>query len=227
MESTLHHELKVYYGGSTNDVEVQVDGFRIDAVVDGVLYEIQQASLGALRKKVQSLLTRHSVVVVKPLACRKKLIRRAKKSGPVVSCRYSPLREGIYHLFVDFVYFVEVFPHKRLTLEVALTEQEEHRITRARRRRFGPDYRVEDRRLVQVVSTQSFRTVADLRSLIPATLDSSFTTEDLAREAKIPRWIAQKMAYCLRKTGAIECLGKKGRAMLYGVPQPKSRRKAA
>jgi hypothetical protein len=226
MESTLHRELKLLYGGSIEDVEVQVDGFRIDAVVDGKLFEIQQASLGAIREKVRNLLERHHVVVVKPLASRKRLIRRAKANGPVISSRYSPRRESVFNLFEELVYFVDVFPHKRLTLEVLLTEQEEHRITRVRRRRFGPDYRVEDRRLVQVDSTYSLRTVADLRGLLPGTLISPFTTEDLAREAKIPRWIAQKMAYCLRKTGAIKDLGKKGRSSLYGLPKGRSRRAA-
>ena len=226
MESTLHRELKLYYGGSLDDVEVKIDGYRIDAVVNGTLYEIQQASLGALRKKVRALLTRHSVVVVKPLASRTMLIRRNKKSGPVVSSRYSPTRESLYHLFVDLGYFVDVFPHERLTLEVVLIEQEEHRIPRTRRRRWGLDYRVEDRRLLQVVSTCSLRTLSDLRALLPEGLTSPFTTEDLAREAKIPRWIAQKMAYCLRKTGAVESLGKQGRAMLYGLPKEKRRRAA-
>jgi len=220
MESTLHRELKLLYSGSIDDVEVQVDGYRIDAVVGGTLYEIQQASLGALREKVRSLLVRYPVVVVKPLASRKLLIRRAKQQGPVISSRFSPLRETVFHLFEDLVYFVDLFPHPRLTLEVVLTEQEEHRITKVRRRRFGPDYRVEDRRLVQVVSTHTLRTLADLRALLPATLISPFTTEDLAREARIPRWIAQKMAYCLRKTGAVNVLGKKGRAVLYELPAP-------
>lgn len=226
MESTLHRELKLLYGGTPDDVEVHVDGFRIDAVVDGKLYEIQHASLGALRQKVRTLLERHRVVVVKPLASRKLLIRRAQKQGPIVSSRYSPTRESIFHLFVDLVYFVDVFPHKRLTIEVVLTEQEEHRITKVRRRRFGPDYRVDDRRLKQVISTFSLRTLADLRALLPATLPPSFTTEELAREAGIPRWIAQKMAYCLRKTGAITCLGKRGRAMLYALPT-RTRKRAA
>ena len=226
MESMLHRELKLFYGGTANDTEVQVDGFRIDAVVDGKLYEIQQASLGALRKKVQALLTRHSVVVVKPLASRKLLIRRSKNDGPVVSTRYSPTRETMFHLFVDLVYFVDVFPNRRLTLEVVLTEQEEHRVTKVRRRRFGPDYRVVGRRLLKVVSTKSLRTLADLRALLPKTLESPFTTEDLAREAKVPRWIAQKMAYCLRKTGAVECSGKRGRSLLYALPQKKARRAA-
>ncbi len=226
MESTLHRELKLLYGGSHEETEIEVDGFRIDAVVAGTLYEIQNASLGALRSKVRTLLARYKVVVVKPIACRKLLIRRSKTSGPVVSSRFSPTRQSIYHVFSDFVYFVDVFPHKRLTLEVVLTEQEEHRITRVRRRRFGPDYRVEDRKLTKILSKHSLRTLSDLRALLPATLTTTFTTEDLAREAKIPRWIAQKMAYCLRKTGAIESAGKRGRSMLYELPQRKTRRAA-
>ncbi len=226
MESTLHRELKLLYGGASEDLEVQVDGFRIDAVVDGTLYEIQQASLGALREKVRTLLKRHSVVVVKPLACRKLLVRRAHKDGPIVSSRYSPTRESVFHLFADMVYFVDVFPHKRLTLEVILTEQEEHRVTKVRKRRFGPDYSVVDRRLGQVVSKLSLRTLADLRALLPVSLHSPFTTEDLAREAGIPRWIAQKMAYCLRETGAVKMLGKNGRCLLYSLPQKRVRRAA-
>lgn len=226
MESTLHRELKLLYGGSADDIEVRVDGFRIDAVVNGKLYEIQQASLGALRNKVRTLLETHRVVVVKPLAHRKLLIRRDLKTGPVVSTRYSPTRESIYHLFVDLVYFVDIFPHKRLTLEVVLTEQEEYRTTRTRRRRRGPDFRVEDRRLSQVLESVSLRTLTDLRKLLPMTLTSPFTTEDLAREAKIPRWIAQKMAYCLRKTGAATLAGKRGRSLLYSVPKSRSRKAA-
>ena len=219
MESTLHRQLKQLYGGPAEDLEVWVDGFRIDAVVKGRLIEIQQASLAALRDKVRSLLERHRVVVVKPLASRKYLIRRDRAGGDIVSARFSPTRETVFHLFEDLVHFVGVFPHPRLTLEVVLTEQEEHRISRARRRFRGPDFRVEDRRLVDVVSTRRLRTAADLRSLLPPTLLAQFTTSDLAREADIPRWLAQKMAYCLRKTGAIETLGKQSRSWLYGVPR--------
>ena len=225
MESSLHRQLKMLYGGPAADVEVQVDGYRIDAVVRGKLFEIQQASLAALRDKVRSLLERHRVVVVKPLVSRKYLIRRDRPGGDIVSARYSPTRETVLHLFEDLVHFVSVFPHPRLTLEVVLTTQEEHRITRVRRRRRGPDFRVEDRLLVEVVSTQRLKTAADLRKLLPATLPAKFTTGDLALHAAIPRWLAQKMAYCLKKTGAIDVVGKQGNAWIYATPR-RSRRAA-
>lgn len=225
MESSLHRQLKLFYGGHIDDVEVQVDGYRIDAVVRGRLFEIQQASLSALRDKVRDLLQRHRVVVVKPLVSRKLLIRRETSGGDVVSSRFSPIRESIYHLFEDLVHFINVFPNPRLTLEVVLIEQEEHRISRPRRRRRGPDYRVEDRLLTQIISTTKLKTAADLRRMLPVTLPPRFTTGDLAAQAQIPRWLAQKMAYCLRKTGAIELLGKQSNALLYGIPS--KRRRAA
>lgn len=219
MESSLHRQLKTLYGGPARDLEVQVDGYRIDAVVRGRLFEIQQASLASLRIKVANLLQRHRVVVVKPLVSRKYLIRRDHSGGEVVSARYSPTRETVLNLFEDLVHFVSVFPHPRLTLEVVLTEQEEDRISRPRRRRRGPDFRVEDRRLVAVVSTHQLRTAADLRKLLPATLPREFSTEELAQHALIPRWLAQKMAYCLKKTGAVNVCGKQGNAWIYGVPR--------
>lgn len=219
MESSLHRQLKSLYAGSAEEVEVQVDGYRIDAIVRGRLYEIQQASLSALRVKVANLLERHRVVVVKPLVSRKYLIRRNHRDGEIVSARYSPTRETVLNLFEDLVHFVTVFPHPRLTLEVVLTEQEEDRITCTRRRRRGPDFRVQNRRLVEVVSTHKLRTAADLRRLLPATLPPEFTTGELAQHAQIPRWLAQKMAYCLRKTGAIEVRGKQGNALQYGTPR--------
>ncbi|MFO1043925.1 MAG: hypothetical protein U0941_19250 [Planctomycetaceae bacterium] len=219
MESSLHRQLKSLYAGSTDDVEVQVDGYRIDAIVRGRLFEIQQASLSALRVKVADLLERHRVVVVKPLVSRKYLIRRNHPDGEIVSARYSPTHETILNLFEDLVHFITVFPHPRLTLEVVLTDQEEDRITCVRRRRRGPDFRVQDRRLVEVVSTHKLRTVADLRRLLPTSLPGEFTTGELASHAQIPRWLAQKMAYCLRKTGAIDVRGKRGNAWLYGTPR--------
>lgn len=223
MESSLHRQLKLLYGGTPGDVEVQVDGYRIDAVVRGRLFEIQQASLAALRDKVRQLLERHRVVVVKPLISRKYLIRRDRPGGEIVSARYSPTHETVLNIFDDLVHFVTVFPHPRLTLEVVLTDQEEHRITRVRRRRRSPDYRVEDRHLIEVVSSKSLKTASDLRKLLPPTLPARFTTGELALHAEIPRWLAQKMAYCLRKTGAVEVHGKQGNSWLYGIPRRSKR----
>ncbi len=230
METSLHRQLKALYSAEPESQEVRVDAYRIDAVHQGRLIEIQQGSLGAIRAKVRRLLEQHDVTVVKPLAARKLLIRRKKAGGKIVSTRHSPRRETIADLFADLVYFVDVFPNPRLTIEVVLTLQEEHRVTVRKRWWRGPDFRVTDRLLVGIEGRVTLKTNSDLLRLLPEGMGESFTTEEIARLAPMPRWLAQKMAYCLRKVGAIEQLGKRGNSWLYrAVPSATTlrRRRAA
>ena len=212
MESTLHRQLKQLYAGDAGECEVVVDGFRIDVVNGRQLIEIQAASLSAIRDKIRALVQRHDVLVVKPLAARKKLIRLRKRGGPIASARYSPRRETIHDLFLDLVHFVGVFPHARLELEVLLIELEEDRVPARRRRK---DFTVTDRRLMRVVDTARLRTVADLLKLVPPQVPAQFTTAELAAALNQPRWVAQKMAYCLRRAGGLEPVAKTGNAIVY------------
>jgi hypothetical protein len=118
-------------------------------------------------------------------------------------------------LFQDLVHFVPVFPHPRLTVEVLLTEQEEHRIRRKQRR--GPGFTVTSRTLISVIEKLQLRSHADFRALLPAVLEYPCTTADIATAAEIPRWLAQKMAYCLRHANILEQRGKRGHAWLYAL----------
>ncbi len=217
METSLHRELKEFYCDDAGAHEVTIGGYRIDAVVDGELIEIQQGSLAALRKKTRALLADYRVTVVKPLAALKTIICLKRRRGTAATCRISPKHETIHHLFDDLVHFVDVFPHPNLTLDVLLTEQEETRVPKRRRWFRSKNYTVAQRRLVAVRSRHSLRTAADLADLLPPGLEERFTTADIARLADIPRWLAQKMAYCLRSTGAVAVVGKRKNAMLYAV----------
>ncbi len=224
METSLHRELKAIYAGAGNRQEVACDGYRIDAVRRGQLIEIQHGSLAAIRDKVATLLEKHRVLVVKPLVARKQLIKQDKKQGRVISKRFSPKRAQLLDLFEELVYFVQVFPHRRLVLEVPLVEVEELRYPgHGRRRRWRRnDFQVEDQRLVRVVETFRFKKSADLCRLLPSGLPTTFHTGHLAEGLKMPRHTAQRMAYCLRETGAIRIVGKEGNAILY-----RHRRRAA
>jgi hypothetical protein len=220
METSLHRQLKALYSAEPEAQEVRVETFRIDAVHQGRLIEIQQASLGAIRPKIRRLLEEHDVLIVKPLAAQKVLVRRKRAGGAIVSTRLSPRHETIADLFADLVYFVDIFPHPRLTLEVVLTRQEEHRVNARKKWWRGRDFRVTDRILVGIEGRVTLETNADLLRLLPDGLGENFTTEEIARLAPMPRWLAQKMAYCLLKTGAIERLGKRGNSWLYRTLPP-------
>jgi hypothetical protein len=44
----------------------------------------------------------------------------------------------------------------------------------------------------------------------------------MADGLRVERWIAQRMAYCLRRTGAIQSVGKLRGAWLYELPATKA-----
>ena len=217
METTLHRQLKTLYAGPEAKIEQRVAGFRIDAIRDGQLIEIQHGSLAAIRDKVATLLRRRRVLVVKPLIVSKTLIKLTAAGGVELSRRASPKRGSLLSLFDELVYFTRVFPHSRLTLETPLVEIEELRFPgHGRRRRWRRnDHEVEDQRLVAIVGVQRFRTADDLCKLLPADLPLQFHTAELATSLGIRRHIAQRIAYCLRETGAADICGKAGNAIVY------------
>jgi hypothetical protein len=221
METTLHRQLKDHYATDGAQVEQRVDGFRIDVVRSDWLVEIQLAPLSAIRDKVAALLkNRHRVLVVKPIIARKYLVKRRRAGGKVVSRRRSPKQQSLLDLFEELVHFTRVFPHRRLTLEVPLLEIEEWRYPGHGRRRWRRenDHQMEDQRLLQILSVHRFRVAADLCRMLPSSLPRPFHTGHLAEGLGVQRWIAQRMAYCLRETGAVQSVGKLRGAWLYERP---------
>jgi hypothetical protein len=215
MESTLHRQLKSLYAASEDHIEVVVDGYRIDALADGRLVEIQSASLSSLVPKVRQLLQHHPLTVVKPLAAKKFIIKREKPQGKILTQRYSPKKESLLQLFEELVHFKDLFPHENLVIEVLLTEQTEHRVPRRKSRRWRKDYRVFDRELTAITSRVSVTNATDLLGLLPALPAEPFTTHSIAESCSVPRWLAQKIAYCLRNAGSIAASGKQGNAIEY------------
>jgi hypothetical protein len=215
MEFTLHRQLKALFAGGQAETEVRVGGYRVDAICDGELIEIQQGPLAAIRHKVDRLLAEHHVRVVKPIVATKHVVRLSGEGGTPVSRRRSPKRGTLLEAFNELVSFVRVFPHVRLTLELLLVDVEELRYSRPCRRR----YRVEDRRLLQIVERRILRTAGDLVALLPANLPGEFDTLALAQHLGVPRHVAQRVAYCLRKTRAAETLGRRGRGLCYMLAQ--------
>ena len=229
METSLHRQLKEHYAATTGEQEVACEGYRIDAVSRGRLIEIQHGSLAAIRNKISRLLEKHRVTVVKPIIARKQLIKLNRRGGKVLETRLSPKRGVLLDVFDEFVYFTRLFPHQRLILEVALVEVEELRYPGhgRRRRRRQRDFQIEDQRLVRIQKVHRFRTLDDLRKMLPPKLPNPFHTGQLAEGLAVERWVAQRMAYCLRETGAIQQVGKQGNALLYRQRPAQPRRRSA
>jgi hypothetical protein len=213
--TALHRQLTALYCPDPTAREVTVSKFRIDAVVGPRLIEIQCSSLARIRRKVSRLIADFPVTVAKPLVWRKRLLRRERKNGPVVWGRISPKREDWISVFDDLVHFVGVFPHPNLIIDVLLIEVEEYRRYPGTRKFYRKPYVVEDRRLVRVIARRELCKADDLLAFLPAELAEPFTTADLATAASIPRWLAQKAAFCLRCSGAVTAIGKRNKSWLY------------
>ena len=217
METSLHRDLKRLYGDQDDQFEVVLGAHRIDVIAGGCLVEIQLGSLSAIRDKVRILVKSHRVLVVKPIIVQKTLVKRARKDGPVAQRRNSPKRGTILEVFDELIHFTRAFPHAQLTLEVPMIDIEEWRYPgHGRRRRWRRnDYQVEDQKLIAVHQTYRFQTAADLAQLITCTLPRKFHTGQLAESLQVPRWTAQRIAYCLRQMGAVSVVGKQGNTRLY------------
>src|ERR1700678_3287526 len=120
METSLHRSLKERYAiGGSGRPEVAVQGFRVDAVDEsGRLVEVQSGALGPLRGKLRRLLPEHRIRIIKPVVLNRRVIRKSRGDGPVLSARQSPKRGRLYDVFDDLIGVVRVFPHHNLEIEL-------------------------------------------------------------------------------------------------------------
>ena len=80
-----------------------------------------------------------------------------------------------------------------------------------------------------VQSSIELNTVEDLWNALEADVPPVFTTADLATCADMPRWLAQKAAWCFREMKHIEVCGKQGNSIEYRLKKRRTgrRREAA
>ncbi|MGD2178539.1 MAG: hypothetical protein PVG71_12030 [Anaerolineae bacterium] len=214
-EQPLHAALKTWYAQPGARFEVEVDGFVVDIVQGDLLVEIQTGNFSAVKEKIKTLVGRHRLRLVYPVAREKWLLKLPKEGEGEARRRKSPKRGRVEEVFKELVSFPGLMHSASFSLEVLLIQEEELRRYDPTRRWRNRGWVTVERRLLDVVSRRLFETPEDIVAILPAGLPQRFTTADLARGMDGPRWLAQKTAYCLRKMGAIFEVGKRGRSKLY------------
>lgn len=198
-------------------MEAAVGGFVIDLIRGDLLIEIQTRGFSSMRQKVRSLLDLgHEIRIVHPIAVDRWIVR-VEGDGSVLGRRRSPRHGTPTDVFSELVSFPHLLSRPGLEVELLLTTQEEYR-------RHTPDHAwrrkgwtVVERRLIDVVERLRLGSPSDLAGLLPAGLPETFTTAELSERLACPRRLAQQMAYCLRETGMIEAVGKRGNAVEYRI----------
>lgn len=213
-EKPLHASLKQWYAAPGDQLEVPLHGYFVDLVRGDLLIEIQTASFGSIRKKLRALTLTHRVRLVHPIAVERWIVKQPRR-GEAGSRRKSPKRGRLEDVFVELVSFPELLTSANLSLEVLLVQEEEVRRFDGKRKRRRDGWITHERRLLDVIERRVFHGPADMAALMPPDLPDPFLTSDLAAGLRCPRWLAQKMAYCLRQMGAIIPVGKQGNAISY------------
>ena len=213
-ETELHAALKRYYARSGDRLEAEVDGYIVDIVRADELIEIQTHNFAALKRKLKRLLERHAVRLVYPIAQARWITRVAADQHTPIGRRKSPRRGALEDLFLELVSLPELITHPRFTLEVVLIHEEEVRCPRSGKQR-RRNWRVCNRRLLDVMEALTFAEPHDFRRFVPADLPVPFTSHTLATALHRPDYLAHKMTYCLRKMGVLTIVGKRRGAWLY------------
>jgi hypothetical protein len=165
---------------------------------------------------VQALSANHKLRVVYPVAREKWILLLAKNNGgSVQSRRRSPKRGTLEQIFAEMVSFPKLTAHPNFSIELLFIQEEEVRRYESKRgwRRRG--WVTIERRLLNVIDRMILEEPKDLLVFIPPDLPKPWTTHDLAEAMGQPRWLIQKIVYCLRETGMAKVIGKKGNALLY------------
>ncbi len=215
-EKDLHSAIKRWYSEPGDRFEEPVDGSCIDIVRGDLLIEIQTGNFSAIKRKLHKLVGKHPVRLVYPVPFEKWIVRLCGETGEILGRRKSPRRGYLEDLFKELVYIPHLLKEPGFSIEVLMTREEETRCrdgsARAWRRK---GWVVRERRLLEVVAKHVFETPGDLLDLYTGRLPEQFTTADLAHAAGRPRYVGQRMAYCLRAMDVITLAGKKGNALVY------------
>ncbi len=216
-EKPLHAALKEWYRIDGDQVEVPLDGFVIDLVRDGSLIEIQTRGFAAMRRKLDHLLDTFTIRIVYPVAAEKWIVK-LDEDGNQISRKRSPKRGIPADVCAELVSFPTLLSHPNLSVEVALTQEEEIRRPDAKKgwRRGG--FVIDERRLIDVREVVVVDSPEALLDIIPKDLPNPFTTADVAVGLSRSRHLAQEVAYCLRESGAVEAVGRDKRGILYRLP---------
>lgn len=219
-ETSLHADLKDWYAQTNDRLEVPVDGFVVDIVRGDLLIEIQTRNFSALKTKISVLAQKHPTRLVFPIAQEKWITRLDADSKTQIGRRKSPKRGRVEHMFTELVRFPELIKNRNFSLEVLLIQEEEIWLNDGQGSWRRKGWSIHDRQLIRVLERVMLESPQEFAKLLPPSLPLPFTTLDLARALKQPRYLAQKMAYCLREMGVIQKTGKRGNSLLYEMDKP-------
>ncbi len=215
-EKTLHHTLKLYYGG-LHSTEACVGKFVADVVREDGIFEIQSKAFYRMRAKLESFLSVSHVTVVYPVTVSKSIVWADTETGEIVSKSKSPKKGSVYCILPELYTLRPFLKNERLSFICVLVNCDEYRYADG----YGKDKKKRATK-VDIIPTCLIDEVRicgteDYKMFVPDSLPEIFTSADYAKATKLSRADAAKALLVLTDMGTVSRVGTKGNSILYTV----------
>ncbi len=214
-EKTVHSILKNYLEPDTSYHEIRTGRYVADIRTPDGIYEIQTRQFNKLRNKLEAFLPEYSVTVVYPIPRIKYLRWIDEKTGEISPARKSPKKGVFQSVFYELYKIKPYLTHPNFHLLLMLIDLEEYRFLNGYSKDRKKGSTRSDRIPTALYASETIMSVCDYQKLIPAELSDTFTAKDFAKACHVNMTIAQPAVNVLTYVGAIEHIGKSGRAYLY------------
>ncbi len=213
-EYSLHSALKNWYSLPGDQLEVRIKDYIVDISRGDLLIEIQTKNFSSIKKKLSHLVKNHKVRLVHPIP-EKKWISKVNKYREVISRRKSPKKGKLTDLFHELIRIPKLVGENNFSLEVLMIDEEEIRFDDGKGSWRRKGVSIIDRKLINVNSKTQFKNKNDYLRFLPANLDETFTNRKLSYSTGISIRTAQRITYCLRKSGVLKVVGRRGKKLRF------------
>jgi hypothetical protein len=214
-EKTLHSVLKSYYSPDHINHEIKVCGFVADICTGNEIIEIQTRSFDRLRRKLDAFLSFAPVTIVYPIHNTKWIRWVNPQTGEISPPRKSPKPGTPYQIFPELYKIKQYLLNPNLRIKIVMINLEEYRFLDGWSQDKKRGSTRSDRIPIELIYELEIEDKKGYQLLIPDRLDSEFTVKDYKKISGLSHTGAQTAVHVLNYVGAIQQIGKKGRAYLY------------
>lgn len=214
-EKTVHAVLKNYISPDMNNHEIKIAGYVADIYTGQEIIEVQTRNFNTLRRKLRAFLKLAPVTIVYPIPNTKWIRWINPQTGEISPPRKSPKRGQPYAIFPELYKIKDFLLDPNIRLRIELIDLEEYRYLDGWSKDLKKGSSRCDQIPMQLAKEFFISSVSDYQQLIPDTLTDEFTAKDYRKASGLSLSAAQTSLNILYYVGAVDRIGKKGRAFLY------------
>ena len=211
----MHAVFKCYFAPDEAQQEIPIGNYVADIFTGSEIIEIQTRQFNKMRDKLKAFLPLYPVTIVYPIPREKWLIWVDEDSGELSQPRKSPAKGTLYHVFPE-LYKIKMFlKDPNLRIRPVLVDMEEYRLLNGWSKDKKKGSTRYDRIPLALAGEAEINCLQDYLQFIPYELEEPFTVKTFAKAAHIRADLAQVVLRVLFYVGAVQRVGKEGRAWLY------------